>query len=296
MEAYEFIFVSNSPELAERLLDEARICQTIYSMVSTVVILPGNAGFSAANNAAAVVARASRLVFLNPDVFPRDRDWAQRHTALVADVPPDQTRLFGAPLYYDNGSLMHGGMYFDMDQGVDVVDRKTMAWRLMRVQHYGKGAPPQDRTYLRPRPVPAVTGAFISVDARWFETLDGFSTDYVFGHYEDADLCLRSLDLGFPAYLQDIKMWHLEGKGSTRLPLHEGGSLVNRWLFSSRWGQYCSPGLLGPQPTHAAVRQPDPLEPDAPLTAPPSRAQDDAPNIGRMLSGRRSPAVSGGAQ
>jgi hypothetical protein len=44
-------------------------------------------------------------------------------------------------------------------------------------------------------------------------------------------------------------MWHLEGHGSTRLPVHEGGALVNRWLFSSTWGAIISEDLLGAEPS-----------------------------------------------
>ena len=67
----------------------------------------------------------------------------------------------------------------------------------------------------------------------------------MFGHYEDADLCLRSLQEGVPAWLQDVRFWHLEGKGSVRRPPHEGGSLVNRWLFTRRWGGLSEKSLLG---------------------------------------------------
>ena len=53
-------------------------------------------------------------------------------------------------------------------------------------------------------------------------------------------------------WLHDIRMWHLEGKGSTRLPPHEGGSAVNRWLFSRRWSAMVEAGLKGPEPKYPA--------------------------------------------
>jgi GT2 family glycosyltransferase len=98
--------------------------------------------------------------------------------------------------------------------------------------------------------VPAVTGAFISVDQGWFDTLGGFTEDYIFGHYEDADLCLKSLEAGRAPWLHDVRLYHLEGKGSTRQPAHEGGSAVNRWLFTRSWGEMVTEGLLGPAPLH----------------------------------------------
>ena len=246
----EFIYVLNSPELAEALQKEARIAERIYGLSVTLVILPGNAGFSTANNAAARHARSNRLVFMNPDVFPRDDGWATRHAAILAGAPRYETALFGVPLYYDDGSLMHGGMCFEIDQALLVRPEGITAAGLIRVEHLGKGAPAGSATYTRPRPVPAVTGAFISADRAWFERLGGFTEDYVFGHYEDADLALKSLQVGAPTWLHDLPLWHLEGKGSTRRPVHEAGALVNRWLFTRRWGGLIEASLTGRTPPH----------------------------------------------
>jgi GT2 family glycosyltransferase len=254
MARYELIFVSNSPEMAETLLREAKIANSIYGLDITVVILAGNAGFGAANNVGVAHARSNRILIVNPDVFPMDENWAERHTAILASAPPQQTRLFGAPLYYDDGSLMHGGMYFELDTGLAFDGGKHRVCQLIRVEHYGKGAPPDLACFTEPRPVSAVTGAFISCERGWFERLGGFTEDYVFGHYEDADLCLKSLAAGAPAWIQDLRMWHLEGKGSTRLPVHEGGSLVNRWLFSSTWGTTITSNLIGQVPAHSALQ------------------------------------------
>jgi GT2 family glycosyltransferase len=255
MERHELIFVSNSPELSEILLREARAAALIYGLSITVVILTGNAGFGAANNVGVKVARSQRILIVNPDVFPRDADWARRHAEIVATAPADQTRLFGAALYYDDGSLMHGGMYFDVDGAISLENRRYRVCQLLRVEHYGKGTPASLPDFVRPRPVPAVTGAFISCDRAWFERLGGFTHDYVFGHYEDADLCLKSLRAGVAPWMHDLRMWHLEGKGSVRLPVHEGGSLINRWLFSSTWGLTVSADLLGPAPTHDLLKR-----------------------------------------
>ncbi len=249
IEDYEFIYVSNSPELGETLMREAKIGSYIYDIAQTVMVLPGNAGFGAANNVALAAARSDRILNVNPDVFPRDPAWAAKHTQLI-DSGADGTRLFGVPLYYDDGSLMHGGMYFEADEAISIVGDGFSRRRMLRVEHYGKGAPPEGTPYMRARPVPAVTGAFISSNRSWFEKLGGFTEDFVFGHYEDADLCLKSLEQGVPSWLQDIRLWHFEGKGSTRLPPHEGGSIVNRWLFSRRWDDMLARDMLGASPAN----------------------------------------------
>ncbi len=266
IEDYEFIYVSNSPELTEALQKEARVAQLIYGLSITLVTLPGNAGFSAANNVAVRFSLSDRVIFMNPDVFPRSRDWAQNHEALIRSLPREHTALFGVPLYYDDGSLMHGGMYFEVDTGLSVKPSGITAHGMVRVEHYGKGAPAWSDKYTRPRPVPAVTGAFISADREWFQALGGFTEDYIFGHYEDADLCLKSLRQGVPVWLHDIKFWHLEGKGSVRRPPHEGGSLVNRWLFTRRWGDLISESLHGRNPSYPLLNESGLTTPASSLT------------------------------
>ncbi|HTW28663.1 MAG TPA: hypothetical protein VME92_16170 [Acetobacteraceae bacterium] len=276
MEEYEFVYISNSPELAERLLREARLARTTYGLDQTLVLLPGNAGFGAANNAAVAHCRSDRILIVNPDVFPYHADWAARHSELLAARPAQETRLFGAPLYYDDGTLMHGGMHFEIDTGLSMETSGIKQRKLLRVEHFAKGAPAWAEQFNRPRPVPAVTGAFMSVERAWFETLGGFTEDYVFGHYEDADLCLKSLQRGYPAWIQDLRFWHLEGKGSIRQPVHEGGSLVNRWLFSRSWGDTVAADLEGKMPTHPLLAAPaEEAEPPVPAAVatltPPAR-------------------------
>jgi hypothetical protein len=145
-------------------------------------------------------------------------------------------------------------MYFEVDATIHASATSTMRRTMVRVEHYGKGAPPWASQYVASRPVPAVSGAFLSVDRAWFEKLGGFSEDYVFGAYEDADLCLKSLLAGTPAWMHDNRMWHLEGRGAQRVPQHEGGALVNRWHFARTWTSTIVPDLLGRTPRHRLLR------------------------------------------
>jgi GT2 family glycosyltransferase len=261
IDEYEFVYVCNSPELADRLLRDARIATLVHGLRQTLVLLPGNAGFGAATNVGVAQAQSDRVVALNPDVVPRAPDWARRHSELVASLPPERTALFGVPLFYEDGSLMHGGMFFEIDS-VPVEGRRRLHRRdLVRVEHFGKGTPRDDETYARARPVPAVTGAFLSARRDWFERLGGFSDAYVFGHYEDADLCLRSLAAGTAPWLHDIRLWHLEGKGGTSSQAAEGARFVNRWQFSRAWSGAIRHGLLGPAPTHRLLAEPPPAAP-----------------------------------
>lgn len=255
IEDYEFLYVSNSPELAEQLLREARVCAMTFDVDITLILLPGNAGFGAANNAAAKFARTNRILIVNPDVFPHDKNWAAKHSSIVDNLPESETKLFGAPLFYDDGSLMHSGLYFDADVGISYAASAFSKQTFLRVEHYAKGAPPTTAKFLRSRPVPGVTGAFISCARNWFEKLGGFCEDYVFGHYEDADLCLRSLEGGAAPWIHDLKLWHLEGKGSVRPPTLEGATTINRWLFNSLWSSKIIPELIGQNPRHPLLQR-----------------------------------------
>ncbi len=248
IENYEFIYVSNSPEMAEQLIKDATIVNRIYGMPITLIFLPGNAGFGVANNVAANAARSARLLIVNPDVFPMNPDWPSQHSRIVNDLPPEQVALFGAPLYYDDGSLMHGGMYFEVDAEFSFRDQQATRCEMLRVEHYGKGAPPDTNPFLVSRPVPAVTGAFMAVDRKWFESLGGFSPEYIYGQYEDADLCLKSLGAGKPAWLHCLPFVHFEGKGSTYRPAFGGAGLVNRWHFTRLWGDIVKEKIHGPAP------------------------------------------------
>jgi GT2 family glycosyltransferase len=247
-EGYEFVYVSNSPELSERLIKDATIATRIYDLTMTLIILPGNVGFGLANNVGVGHARSDRILIVNPDVFPRLPGWPQRHRQLLEGLPKQQTQLFGVPLYYDNGSLMHAGMYFELDTGLAVYGDTVVHREMIRVEHHGKGAPPDTATLLQSRPVSAVTGAFMSMDRAWFERLDGFSPEYIYGHYEDADFCLRSLEAGGMCWLHDLPFWHFEGQGSSQRPGHAAGGTINRWYFTRRWRDVLHSGLLGRTP------------------------------------------------
>jgi len=90
---------------------------------------------------------------------------------------------------------------------------------------------------LAPRRVPAITGALMVLGRRFAQEIGPFDEEFVWGHYEDADLCLRARVAGGTVLLDPgLAFWHYEGKGSVRRPEHVGSGLYNRWLFTRRWG------------------------------------------------------------
>jgi hypothetical protein len=246
---YEFIYVCQAPEQAEPLLNEARHSAQIYGLDQTIILLGANAGLSAVRNLAAQYANSDRLLFVSPAILPYDQNFIVQHTQLVENAPPEQTALFSVPLFYDDGSLMHGGIYFELDTMPRFETGNMAETILLRPEHYGRGAPPDTAAYLTPRAVPAVSGAFISAHRAWFEKLDGFSTDYVLGGYEDADFCLKSLGQGKPAWLHGAKLFHLEGAAKPG-----AAGTINRWLFTRTWSEMVQKDLLGPAPKNPVFR------------------------------------------
>ncbi|WP_226583443.1 glycosyltransferase family 2 protein [Acuticoccus sediminis] len=230
LDDFEFIFVNNSPEIEEVLLRDADIASTVFGLEVKVIGLNQNCGFSHANNVGVKAARAQTVAIINPDVFPRDRAAIDRLRALAADGTGRD--LYSGKLYYADGSVMHEGMYFNEDRKLSVLCG-TPVWT---VEHFRKGFP--DTTEPKVTDVPAVSGALMVLDRDLFQELGGFSTAFIFGHYEDADLCLRAHRAGGQVLVDPaLAYWHYEGMGSVKRPEHIGSGLYNRWYFARTWGQ-----------------------------------------------------------
>lgn len=230
LEGLEFIFVNNSPEIEEVLLRDAELASMVFGADIQLITLNQNCGFSHANNVGVGAASADCIAIINPDVFPRHAAAVARLRALAEiDLGDD---IYGGKLYYADGSVMHEGMFFVEDQRLSVLCQRPV-WT---VEHFRKGF--ADTASPTLRPVPALTGALQVMSRRLYERLGGFNTDFFFGHYEDADLCLRISQAGGRVLVDPgLAYWHYEGMGSAKRPEHVGSGLYNRWFFSDLWGQ-----------------------------------------------------------
>jgi GT2 family glycosyltransferase len=84
--------------------------------------------------------------------------------------------------------------------------------------------------------VPAVTAACTMIERELYVALGGFRGLYIQGDYEDSDLCLRLLDLGFESwYFAPVELYHLESQ-SYPAPLQERATAYDRWLHTRLWG------------------------------------------------------------
>ena len=242
----EWIYVCNSPEDASLVLCLAKQMSDLYDVMITVIILGDNAGFGAANNVAIEHATSDRIFIFNPDVYPM-RSQAPLLQQVLSEGDLGST-LWGGLLFYDDHNLMHSGMYLMADTFVRRNSLNRLGegsatrpvTRLLRVEHYDKAVPFDAEKWTSPKEVPAVTGAAMAFRKQQFEKLSGFSTRYIYGHYEDADLSLRwGHSGGSVAVHPHIRLVHLEGQGSrARGEEYRGAAIVNRHFFSLQHGDY----------------------------------------------------------
>lgn len=241
----EWIYVCNSPEDADEILSYAHLMSDLYDVMVTVIVMGANAGFGAANNIAIEHAAGERIFLINPDVhvFPAYAGDLQHFLA----NDDWGTSLWGGLLFYNEHILMHSGMYVARDA---FVRRNSLNWiegpaalpshcQLLRVEHFEKSVPIDERDWREPKKVMAVSGALMAFGKTHFEKLGGFSTRYVYGHYEDADLSLRwAKTIGAVAVHPQIRLIHLEGQGSkVRGEEFRGAAIANRHFFTTQFAE-----------------------------------------------------------
>ena len=227
MAGAELIFVLDSPEQRADLVHFLSGLHQLYALPMTIMIMSGNFGYAAANNAGAAIARGKFLVLLNSDVVPEEAGWLGRLAAPL--LRGKKVVASGARLLFDDHSLQHAGMRFARDAGGH--------WLNL---HYFKGAPREFPPALKSRSVPAVTGAALLVRRQSFLDVGGFTEDYIIGDYEDSDLCLKLRSAGGDIhYCPEAVLFHFERKSINR---HAGyqrsvAGLYNRWLAGQRWDE-----------------------------------------------------------
>ena len=222
--AAELIVVLDSPEQAHEAEHLLRGLYALNELALTLMILPHNLGYAAANNAGAAFARAPALLLLNSDVVPAGLPWLG---ALTNALEQNGVGAVGPKLLFDDDSIQHAGLFFQRD-----LDGQWLN------AHYHKGMPRFWPDAARPRRVPGVTGAALLVHHHLFEAVGGICEDYIVGDYEDSDFCLRLHALGAgTTYVPAAELFHFERRS---ISLHKGytgtlASRYNRRLHHRRW-------------------------------------------------------------
>ena len=241
IEDYETLYVLDAPEIANAVADDMKQGLEIYGLAQKLIVVPRQ-GYAAAINRAAEAAQSDRLILLQPDVYPRDDGWAQRHNLLTRGDPRG-AKLFGASLHQRDGTPEPTGVHIHRRTTARFRDGRGDARRTLRAE----------ATIVGEQPVTALTSAFLSIDRNWFEALGGLDENYLSGDPAVADLCLRSLYRGSPSWLHDLKMWRADAVAARPEPSVGGASVVSRWIFDAIWAETIDPCVLGGDPKHPAL-------------------------------------------
>jgi GT2 family glycosyltransferase len=164
---------------------------------------------------------------LNSDVIPIAPGWLETLTSRMEENPA--IAACGPKLLFEDGSIQHAGLYFAVNHFGRCLNH-----------HFYKGMPRDYAPATVERLVPAVTGACLLVRTDAFNEVEGFSTDYVIGDYEDSDLCLKLRAAGHEiAYVPDAELYHLERQSIRHHDDYMRGCAdrYNAWLHSARWAQ-----------------------------------------------------------
>ncbi len=220
----ELIYVLDSPADRDWFLVAAGHCHELYGIAFRAVLMQRNGGFSAANNAAANLARGRLLLLLNSDVFPDAPGWLAKLVAFH-DARP-QLGAVGPKLLYEDDSIQHAGLYFTRPD-------ERSPWNN---EHYFKGFHRSLPAANVARPVPAVTAAALMIARDLYRELGGLRGIYVQGDFEDSDLCLRLWESGREVwYCPEVELYHLEGQSYPSVTRQLTG-LCNRWLHTLHQG------------------------------------------------------------
>lgn len=197
-----------------------------------------NAGFIAACNDGAELARGDYLVFLNNDTVPQP-GWLD--ALLRSFIEHPGAGLVGAQLLYPDGRLQESGGHVLRDG---------------RAESRGRFANPDHPLLRFARTVDYCSGAAFAVPRSLFNKLGGFDPRYAPAYYEDTDLAFRVRAAGRMVLCQpDARVVHVEG-ASAGTDLSSGmksSQLRNQPVFAERWA-----AELQAHPQTA----PDPLQPD----------------------------------
>ena len=220
VEAFEMILVDNASDP-----DTRRLFPRLKNL--TLIQNEENRGFGQACNQGAAVARAERILFLNPDVdlFPGALKAMCDGFSLF-----ERVGIVGARLVFPGGFLQEAGANF--------VDDAQVTHPYLR-GHKDASAPES----LFAREVGYVSAAAMMIDRPLFEILGGFDAAFDPAYFEDTDLCVRAQRLGRSVVYQPRAVaLHYESVTSPNraaaealIDKHRGVFLERhrKWLFES---------------------------------------------------------------
>jgi O-antigen biosynthesis protein len=233
----EVIYILDSPEQSNEVEHLLRGLHRSTDLPTTLVVMPRNLGYAAANNEGAREAHGPILLLLNSDVVPTAPGWLR---TLIEPFSRPSVGAAGPKLLFEDGSIQHAGLHFERGEDAIWFNR-----------HYHKGMPRNWLDARLRRDVPGVTGAALAIRRKLFEQIGGVCEDYIIGDYEDSDLCLRVRGAGCSiTYVPEVELFHFERRS---IGLHAGytrthASLYNRLLHHERWDAAITALMAEPTP------------------------------------------------
>jgi GT2 family glycosyltransferase/glycosyltransferase involved in cell wall biosynthesis len=206
----------------------------------TLVNSSVNIGFAAGCNLAAQEARGDSLVFLNDDVEV-EQGWLAALVGAAAEDP--LAGAVGSRVVLPGGLLQEAG---------------SIVWSDGTTLGVGRGLPADGGAYCYRRVVDYCSACALLVTRAAWEALEGFDESFLLGYYEDADLCLRTRDLGLRVlYEPSAVVNHNEHSSSSTPDAVSFLFKVNHDRFLEKWGArlgaYESPGALEPERIERAL-------------------------------------------
>ena len=196
----ELIYVIDDPSLIHEVLVSCHGIYQTFNLPFKVVISQYNLGFSGANNLGVQYSSSEHLLLLNSDVLPSQKGWIQDFLTQYNEL--NNCGILGATLVYEDHTIQHAGMEF----------RREPSYPGVWFNHHTlKGVPYCLYKNTGVSEVQLVTGACMLIKRSLFDEVNGFDTLYVLGDFEDSDLCLKCINLGYKIYIsRDIVLYHLE--------------------------------------------------------------------------------------
>jgi GT2 family glycosyltransferase len=183
-------------------------------------------GLARTRNEAAAAASGGTLLFLDPCVFPGDRDWLGRTLRLSAAI--GEREVVGGVLLHEDDSVRHGPHR---------LRRSRRPGSLWEVADGPFGSPRHLDDALIGAPTVAVGGGAMLIPRPFFTELGGFHEDYILGGYEDFDLCFRARAAGGSVRLDPTLVFYDLGSPITPAQSSRDGAMrINQALFNERWG------------------------------------------------------------
>jgi len=224
----DIIYVVDDPAIYDQTRQACLEVSRFFEVPFRLVYARRNAGFAAATNLGASLARGRYILMMNSDVMPKRPGWLDELVAAHRALP--DPGAVAPKLIYEDGSVQHAGMQF----------MRMPAWGGLWVNdHPHKGQP--NLAAAEPVEFLALTGACLLLRTTLWRELDGLSEDYIIGDFEDSDLCLRILEGGRRNWLLPaIELYHLERQSQDRIGDTEWRrnlSLYNCWMHTRRWDE-----------------------------------------------------------